>query len=75
VHEPVGVWKFVGLLFYIMALVSGISALSFCEKKSPRDIRLQISKLDATLTNLTDKLKSIDPFRGENIKQFIAERV
>jgi hypothetical protein len=74
-HEPVGIWKFAGVLFYVMALVSGISALWFCEKKSPYDIDLQMSKLDAMLRNLIVKLKSIDPFRGENMERWISKQL
>lgn len=73
-HEPVGLWKFVGLLLYIMAFVSGISVWWFCQKKSPTAIGLQIPKLNATLANLIDKLKSIDPLRGENMERYISGR-
>ena len=73
-HQPVGPWKFAGLLLYIIAFVSGISVWWFCQKKSPSAIGSQILKLDATLDNLIAKLKTIDPFREECMEEYISKR-
>lgn len=73
-HESVSLWKFVGLLLYIMAFVSGVSVWWFCQKKSPGAIGSRILKLDAALDDLIAKLKSIDPFRGECMEQYISRR-